>query len=232
MVDQCWPEIGLATVALLRHAGCEVLFDPDQTCCGQPACNSGYQAPGRALAQRVIEQFERARADALVLPSGSCAAQIRHYGPLFAGDDLWLQRARAVAERTFELTQFLHQRGLGSVPGRFAGRVTLHDACHGLRELGCHGEPRALLALVPGLQLVESDQADACCGFGGTFAVKYPEISVAIADRKLDAIAGLGVDAVTAGDASCLLHLRGRLQRRGLQLRTLHLAEILAAGAF
>src|SRR5689334_18169128 len=113
MVDQCWPEIGLATVALLRHAGCEVLFDRDQTCCGQPACNSGYQAPARALAQRVIEQFERAGADALVLPSGSCAAQIRHYGALFAGDARWLPRAEAMAERTFELTQFLHQRGLG-----------------------------------------------------------------------------------------------------------------------
>ena len=232
LVDQVWPEVGLCSALLLRHAGCEVVFDEAQTCCGQPACNTGYQAHGRALAQNVILQWERSRADALVLPSGSCAAQIHHYPGLFADAPDWRSRAERLAAHTFELAQFLaRERRLASVPGRFSGAVGWHDACHGLRDLAIHGEPRALLRLVRGLQLRELPLADACCGFGGTFAVKYPEISVAIADRKLDAIAQAGVDAVVSGDVSCLMHLRGRLQRRGSRVRALHLAEVLAAGA-
>jgi L-lactate dehydrogenase complex protein LldE len=231
LVDQVWPEVGLASAALLRHAGCEVLFDDAQTCCGQPACNTGYAAHGRALAQNVIAQFERTGADALVLPSGSCAAQIHHYPGLFTTMPDWQQRATHLAEHTFELGQFLvHQRKIKSVPGNFVGTVGWHDACHGLRDLGICDEPRALLKMVPGLTLRELPFADACCGFGGTFAVKYPEISVAIADRKVDAIAAASVDAVVSGDVSCLMHLRGRLQRLGSKVRALHLAEVLAAG--
>jgi L-lactate dehydrogenase complex protein LldE len=233
LVDQCWPEVGLASAALLRHAGCEVVFDEEQTCCGQPACNTGYQAQGRPLAQRVIELCERSRCDALVLPSGSCAAQIHHYGDLFADDDGWRRRAEAVAARTFELGQFLvQQRALTSVPGRLQAKVTWHDACHGLRDLGIRDEPRRLLAMVPGVQLVEMAAADACCGFGGTFAVKFPEISVAIADQKVGAILGSRADVVASGDVSCLLHLRGRLQRNAVPVRAMHLAEVLAAGAY
>jgi L-lactate dehydrogenase complex protein LldE len=232
LVDQVWPEVGLCSAQLLRHAGCEVVFDGAQTCCGQPACNTGYPAHGRALAQNVIALWERSRADALVLPSGSCAAQIRHYPGLFANAPEWRARAERLAAHTFELAQFLvQQRRLADVPGRFTGAVGWHDACHGLRDLAIHDEPRALLSLVPGLQLRELPLADACCGFGGTFAVKYPEISVAIADRKIEAIAAAGVDAVCSGDVSCLLHLRGRLQRLGSRVRALHLAEVLAAGA-
>jgi L-lactate dehydrogenase complex protein LldE len=233
LVDQVWPEVGLASVALLRHAGCDVAFDAAQTCCGQPACNTGYPAAGRPLARAVVEQFERSGAEALVVPSGSCAAQIRHYPALVAGDRALAERAAAVAARTFELGQFLaRELQVASVPGRFAGTVTWHDACHGLRDLGIHDEPRRLLRLVPGLQLRELANADACCGFGGTFAVKYPEISVAIADQKVAAIRACAADAVVSGDVSCLLHLRGRLQRERVPVRMLHLAEVLAAGAF
>jgi L-lactate dehydrogenase complex protein LldE len=231
LVDQVWPRVGLAAALLLRRAGCEVVFDRAQTCCGQPACNSGFPRHAHALARNVITLCERARADALVLPSGSCAAQIRHYPQLFPDDAGWRDRATAVAARTFELGQFLCKLGVDTVPGRWDGTVGWHDACHGLRDLGIHDEPRRLLRLVPGLELRELPLADACCGFGGTFAVKYPEISVAIADRKLEAIAHSGVGTVAAGDVSCLLHLRGRLQRSGSPVQALHLAELLCAGA-
>ncbi|MBM4062261.1 MAG: (Fe-S)-binding protein [Planctomycetes bacterium] len=230
LVDQCWPEIGLAAAALLGHAGCEVLADPAATCCGQPFCNSGYPAAARPLAERVLAQFERSGAAALVAPSGSCAAQIRHYPGLFAEDPGLRPRAAHLAARTFELSQFLVARGMTQAPGRFAGRVGWHDSCHGQRDLGIHDEPRALLRSVPGLELVEFPGHDACCGFGGTFAVKLPELSVAIADQKLDAATAAPIDVLGGGDASCLLHLRGRLQRRGSRLRVMHLAELLAHG--
>jgi L-lactate dehydrogenase complex protein LldE len=232
MVDQCWPSIGLAAARLLRLAGCEVLFDQAQTCCGQPACNTGYQQDGRRLARAVIEQFERSGAEAMVLPSGSCTAQIHHYPGLFAAEPSWQQRATAVAERTFELSQFLvEQRQLSAVPGRHPGKVALHDACHGLRDLGVHRQPRALLAMVEGLQLVELPDPGACCGFGGTFSVKLPDLATAIADHKLATVAAAGVDTVVSVDASCLLHLRTRLQRLQQPVRTLHLAEVLVGGA-
>lgn len=229
LVDQVWPEVGTAAVRLLRDAGCEVLFDPQQTCCGQPACNSGYPSQAVDLAKRVIQGFEDSGADALVLPSGSCAAQIAHYPSLFAGDEGWKHRAVALAMRTHELSWFLvHRAPLTRVRGSFAGTVGWHDSCHALRDLGLVDEGRRLLARVPGLQLVELDNAADCCGFGGTFAIKLPDVSVAIADRKLEGIARAKVDAVVGGDVSCLLHLRGRLERTGSRVRTLHFAELLA----
>jgi L-lactate dehydrogenase complex protein LldE len=230
LVDQSWPGIGLAAGRLLEHAGCEVIVDRDQTCCGQPFCNSGYPRLAEPLAKNVIAGFERSRAEALVAPSGSCAAQIHHYPALFAGDPSWRARAERLAASTFELSQFLVQRGMTKAPGTFRGRVAWHDACHGLRDLGVRDEPRALLRSVAGLELVEVAGHDACCGFGGTFAVKLPELSVAIADHKLDAVQRAGVDVLASGDASCLMHLRGRLERRAVPVRTMHLAELLAHG--
>jgi len=232
LVDQCWPSIGLAAAKLLEHTGCEVITDRDQTCCGQPFCNSGYPRLAEPLAKKVIDAFERSGAEALIAPSGSCAAQVHHYPGLFAAEPAWLERAERLAARTFELSQFLVQRGMQKAPGSFVGRVAWHDACHGLRDLGVRDEPRALLRTVAGLELVEIAAAEACCGFGGTFAVKLPELSVAIADHKIDQVERAAVDVLASGDASCLLHLRGRLERRGLPVRTMHLAELLAHGLY
>lgn len=227
LVDQLWPSIAIGTVRVLRRLGCEVVFDAGATCCGQPAFNSGYRDHARDLARRVIEWSERIAADFVVLPSGSCAAMVHHFAELF--DDGWRERASALASRTRELAGFItRELGIADVGARWSGRVTWHDACHGLRDLGIRDEPRALLSGVRGLELVELDGADACCGFGGTFSVKYPEISVAIADGKLAAIEASGVDAVVSGDASCLMHLGGRLSRRGSAVRVVHLAEVLA----
>lgn len=230
LVDQIEPDVGVATVALLRHAGCEVVFDHSQTCCGQPACNSGYPSSATALAKNVIASFERSGAEALVLPSGSCAAQIRHYASLFTDEQEWRERALALSMRTFELSWFLvHRCGLKSVPGRFSGAVAFHDSCHGLRDLGLGQEGRDLLRMVDGLRLVDLQHSDDCCGFGGTFAVKHPELSVAIADHKIEAITRAGVDVVTGGDVSCLMHLRTRLQAIGSAVRAVHIAELLTS---
>jgi len=228
LVDQLYPEVGVACVRVLRRAGCEVSYDPDQTCCGQPAFNSGYKDEGLAVARHFLEVFERSEADAIVVPSGSCTAMIRHL-PRWFDDPGEKERARAVATRTHELSAFLvHELGCVDLGARFDGRVTWHDACHGLRELGLSDEPRRLIRNVAGTELVEMEPGEACCGFGGTFSVKFPEVSVAILDRKLDALAD--VDAIVSGDVSCLMQIGGRLSRLGSRLRTMHLAELLAAG--
>jgi L-lactate dehydrogenase complex protein LldE len=229
LVDQLWPSAGAGAVTVLRRVGCSVEFDEAQTCCGQPAFNTGYRKEARALAARFIEILEASSADAIVSPSGSCTAMVHHYEDLFA-EPRWKQRARAVAERTYELSSFLVNRlGVEDVGASFSGRLTWHDACHGLRELGIRHEPRRLLHHVRGVELVEVPGSDTCCGFGGTFSVKYPEISVAMLDQKLSAIEAAGVDAVVAGDASCLMQIEGRLTRTGSRVRALHLAEVLAA---
>ena len=230
LVDQLWPSIGAGAVAVLRRAGCEVAFDERQTCCGQPAFNSGYRSEARPLARRFIEIFEEAGADAIVSPSGSCTAMVRHFPELFPDDGAWRARARAVAERTHELSSFLvNVLRVEDVGASFRGRVTWHDACHGLRDLRLHGEPRRLLRRVRGVELVELPNADACCGFGGTFSVKYPELSAAIVDEKLEAIARADVRAVVSGDASCLMQIGGRLSRSGSSVRAMHVAELLAS---
>lgn len=227
LVDQLCPEVGVATVRVLRRAGCEVTYDPGQTCCGQPAFNSGYKAEGQAVARHFLEVYERTGPDAIVLPSGSCTAMIRHL-PRWFDDPDEQARARAVAERTHELAHFLVEvLGCADVGARFDGRVTWHDACHGLRELGLKDQPRKLIANVAGAELVEMEPGESCCGFGGTFSVKYPELSVAILDRKLEALAD--VDAVVSSDVSCLMQIGGRLARRGSRVRTMHLAELLAS---
>ena len=176
-----------------------------------------------------MELCEESNADAIVSPSGSCTAMVHHYVELFPDDDPWQARARALAGRTFELSSFLVRvLKVEDVGARFRGRVTWHDACHGLRDLNLHDEPRRLIKQVREAEFVELENADACCGFGGTFSVKYPEISAAIVDQKIEAIERAGVDAVVSGDASCLMQIGGRLSRIGSKTRMMHLAELLA----
>lgn len=231
LADQLWPGAAVGAVKVLRRVGCSVEFDERQTCCGQPAFNTGYRPEACALARRFIEIFESSGAEAIVSPSGSCTAMVRHYEDLLDSAG-WRARARAVAERTYELSSFLVNRlGVEDLGASFPGRLTWHDACHGLRDLGIREEPRRLLRHVRGAELVELPNAESCCGFGGTFSVKYPEISVAILDQKVDSIEGAGVDAVVSGDASCLMQIGGRLSRRGSSVRALHLAEVLASSA-
>lgn len=230
LVDQLWPSVATSTVEVLRRVGCEVTFDPRQTCCGQPAYNTGYRGDLRTLAERFIEIFEDDRIDAVVSPSGSCTAMIRHFKTLFNGDDRWRERSHALTSRCYELSDFLvNVLKTDDVGARFDGRVTWHDACHGLRELGLHSEPRRLIRNVRGSTFVELEEADVCCGFGGTFSVKYPEISVAILEQKIAAIERAGVDTVVSGDASCLMQMGGRLRRNGSNVRAMHLAELLAS---
>ena len=229
LADQLWPSAAVGAVGVLRRLGCAVEFDERQTCCGQPAFNTGYRPAARTLARRQIEIFESSAADAIVSPSGSCTAMVHHYDQLF-DDSAWRARARGVADRTHELSSFLvNQLGVEDVGASFSGQLTWHDACHGLRDLGIKDEPRKRLRRVTGAELVELPNAEACCGFGGTFSVKYPEISVAILDEKVDAIERAGVDAVVSGDASCLMQIAGRLSRRGSMVRAMHLAEVLAS---
>lgn len=232
LVDQVWTSIGTSSVAVLRRAGCEVEFDQRQTCCAQPAFNTGYLREARHVARRFISIFEESKADAIVSPSGSCTAMVRHYPQLFADDPKWLARAQEIAVKTHELSSFLVRvLKVEDVGASWEGRLTWHDACHGLRDLNIRSEPRTLIRNVRGAEFVEMDNADACCGFGGTFAVKYPEISVAILDQKIDAIERAGVQAVVSGDASCLMQIGGRLSRKGSKVRVMHLAELLSHGS-
>jgi L-lactate dehydrogenase complex protein LldE len=229
LVDLMRPRIGFAALRLLQAAGCEVVVPPTQTCCGQPGYNSGDRAGARKLAQKLIAEFERC--EYVVAPSGSCAGMIRaHYAELFAELPSWQARVSALAAKTYELTDFLQRVAkLEAVPGRFEGIVTYHDSCSGLRELGIKRQPRALLERVPGLSLTEMEEAEACCGFGGTFAVKFGAVSTRIVDVKCDRIAAAKADAVVLGDLGCMLNIEGRLRRRGdTHTRVLHVAEVLA----
>ena len=228
LVDLIRPSVGFAAVKLLEQAGCTVEVPRAQTCCGQPAYNSGDRADAAAIARQVVAAFEGF--EYVVAPSGSCAAMIReHYPALLADDSDWEARAVAVAVRTHELVSFLTDvRGLRAVEARFDGTVTYHDSCSGLRELGVQAQPRALLGSVDGLTLTELPDADVCCGFGGTFCVKYPDISNRMVEDKADAIAATGADTLLAGDLGCLLNMAGKLKRPGVAVKTRHVAEVLA----
>jgi L-lactate dehydrogenase complex protein LldE len=232
LVDLMRPRIGFAAIELLEAAGCEVVVPETQTCCGQPGYNSGDRASALRLARKVLAEFDEC--EYVVAPSGSCAGMIRtHYPDLFrdAPDDL--ARAQALCAKTYELTDFLvNVARVDSLPVSFDGTITYHDACAGLRELGIKTQPRALLAKVSGLKLTEMAQPEQCCGFGGTFAVKYGDISAHIAERKCADIAACGVDAVVLGDLGCMLNIEGRLRRRGDTVtRVLHVAEVLAGSS-
>ncbi len=228
LVDLFRPSVGFAAVKLLEQAGCSVSVPRLQTCCGQPAHNSGDRKDTRALARQVIDAFEPY--DYVVAPSGSCAGMIReHYPILFPDDAATAERAQSLARRTYELVSFLRDvRGMDRVEARFDGKVTYHDACSGLRELKIKEQPRRLLQSVAGLELVELPGAETCCGFGGTFCVKYPEISNRMVDDKAAAIEGTGADTLLAGDLGCLLNMAGKLKRRGASVHVRHVAEVLA----
>ncbi len=228
LVDLFRPTVGFAAVKLLERAGCAVTVPAAQTCCGQPAYNAGDRADTRAIAEGVIAAFEPF--DATVAPSGSCAGMIRHHYPaLFAGDPVWEGRAKSLAAKTFELVSFLvDECGVASVEARHEGRVTYHDSCSSLREMGVRAQPRQLLGTVEGLELAELSARDVCCGFGGTFCVKYPDISGRMVADKAKDIAATGADEVLAGDMGCLLNIAGRLSREGSAVRARHVAEVLA----
>jgi L-lactate dehydrogenase complex protein LldE len=229
LVDMMRPSIGFATLRLLKAAGCEVVVPDTQTCCGQPGYNSGDQDAAKALALKLLKEFDDC--EYVVLPSGSCAGMIRvHYPALFKDDPALSESFQRLAARTFELTDFLANIAkLNVVPGDYSGSLTYHDSCSGLRELGVQVQPRALLAKMPGVKIVEMREATTCCGFGGTFSVKFGEISTRMADNKCEHIAATGADAIVAGDLGCLLNIEGRLRRRGdLNTRVLHIAEVLA----
>lgn len=216
IVDQIFPQVGMAMAEVLERCGCEVEFRADQTCCGQPAFNSGYREEARRVADHFQRVFEGA--EYIVVPSGSCAAMIAHHHP-------------RPDSRVWEFSQFLTDvLQIDDVGARLDRVVTYHDSCHALRELKIKDAPRRLLLNVRGLQLVEMDAAEECCGFGGTFSVKFPDVSGAMARTKIDSILRTGADTVVSIDSSCLMQLQGALSRDGSKIRAMHLAEVLASG--
>jgi L-lactate dehydrogenase complex protein LldE len=231
LVDLFRPTIGFAAVKLLEQAGCTVEAPRAQTCCGQPAYNAGDRADAKAVARQVIAAF--AGYDYVVAPSGSCAGMVKvHYPEMFADDPAELSRAEDLAARTYELVSFLTDvRGLDAVAVQWARSVTYHDACSGLRELGIREQPRRLLASVEGLRLHELPGAEVCCGFGGTFSVKYPDISDKMVGDKAAEIAATGAECLLAGDLGCLLNMAGKLTRMGHRVEVRHIAEVLAGMA-
>lgn len=228
LVDLIRPSIGFASVKLLQQAGCRVAVPRAQTCCGQPAYNSGDRPDARALALKTISAFEAY--DYVVAPSGSCAGMLKHHYPELLGDDPeTAERARAFADKVHELISFLVDvRGMNRVKARYQGSVTYHDSCAGLRELGVKAQPRQLLGSVEGLKLQEMEDAEVCCGFGGTFSIKYPAISNAIVEKKTAHIAASNAPCLLGGDLGCLLNMAGKLSREGKHIEVRHVAEVLA----
>jgi L-lactate dehydrogenase complex protein LldE len=234
--DVLFPDVGRATVAVLERLGHEVVFPQDQTCCGQMHTNTGYQGDAVGLVRHHVEVFEQALAagcEAIVAPSGSCAGSVRHQHAAVArrfGDDELASRAEAVADRTYELSQLLVDvLGVTDVGASFPHRVTYHPTCHSLRLLGVGDAPLRLLRQVRGIDLVELPAAETCCGFGGTFSVKNADTSTAMLADKMSAVLTTRAEVVTAGDASCLMHIGGGLSRLKTGVRPVHLAEILAS---
>ena len=229
LVDRFYPGVGHATVAILERAGVEVTVPADQTCCGQPAFNGGFCDDARAMARHTIDVLSKS-ADPVIVPSGSCADMVvNHYQELFADDPAYLAKARELAGRTYELSQFLVDvLGITDTGARPSGRLAYHASCHGLRGLGLSAAPRALLKSAAGDRSADLPDAETCCGFGGLFAIKMPHVSNAMLQSKLDAIGASGADTVVATDVSCLMHISGGLRRRGMQVRTAHIAEVLA----
>ena len=228
LVDLVRPSVGFSAVKLLEAAGCDVAVPEAQTCCGQPAYNSGDKADAKAIARQTIKVFEGY--DYIVAPSGSCAGMLsKHYPELFEGDDAMSARARDLARRTYELISFLTDvRGMTSVYAEFDGAVTYHDSCSSLREMHVRTQPRKLLQSIDGVEIRELTFNEACCGFGGTFCVKYPDISNKMVSDKCADISETGAETVLAGDMGCLLNIAGKLKREGSSVEVRHIAEVLA----
>src|SRR6266404_2037210 len=228
LVDQLFPEVGMSVVSVLRGLGAEVDFPADQTCCGQPAFNSGFTTEARELAKRFIAIFENS--EYVVAPSGSCTSMVRVFYPeLFRDDPDWHKRAESLASRTYEFTEFVvNVLGVEDVGAAYHGKVALHQSCHLLRELNVRTEPQRLLRSVKGIELVELERAEACCGFGGLFSIKYPHISGSILQDKLDSVEKSGAAVVVASDVGCLMHIAGGLSRQAAAATTMHIAELLA----
>ncbi|MGA2198050.1 MAG: (Fe-S)-binding protein [Bryobacteraceae bacterium] len=229
IVDQLFPKVGLAMADVLERLGFEVDFPESQTCCGQPAFNTGYRGEARAVARHFLDTFESS--PLIVIPSGSCTAMIaHHFAELFHKEPETLARVHSLEKRVFEFSTFLTQvAGVEDVGARLDDIVTFHDGCHALRELGVKDAPRRLLARVRGLEVRELSPAEECCGFGGTFAVKFSELSGAMVRTKVDAILRTGARTVVSLDCSCLMQIQGALSRAGSNVRTMHLAEVLAS---
>jgi L-lactate dehydrogenase complex protein LldE len=228
LVDLFRPSVGFSSVELLEHAGCEVEVPMAQTCCGQPAYNSGDRADTKAIALQVMDNFEEF--DFVVAPSGSCAAMIKkHYPEVFEGDEKNLARANALSEKTYELVSFLTDiMFITKTHGAFTGTVTYHDSCSGLRELGIKKQPRKLLANMDGVEIFEMQDSEVCCGFGGTFCVKYSDISNSMVTKKTASIDEAEADVLVAGDMGCLMNMAGKLKRQGSKVQVRHIAEVLA----
>ena len=229
LVDQLFPSVGVAMTQVLEGLGYSVDFPEGQTCCGQPAFNSGYRAEARTVARHFLNTFESC--EAIVVPSGSCTSMIvHHFGELFPKEPETLARVHALEKRVWEFATFLTEAaGVDDVGARFEQVVTFHDGCHALRELGVKASPRRLLSRVRGLELREMVPAEECCGFGGTFSVKFAELSGAMAGAKIEAIERTGARTVVSLDCSCLMQIQGALSRARSEIRTMHLAEVLAS---
>jgi L-lactate dehydrogenase complex protein LldE len=229
LVDGIYPEVGEAMVKIFDKLGIQVDCPGDQTCCGQPAFNSGYRTAARRAARHFIEVFESA--ETIVCPSGSCVSMVKHHYPeLFPDDVTWERRAHRVGRNIFEFSQYLVDvLGVDDFNARYNGTVTYHDSCHLLRKLGVAEQPRQLIGKVRGANFVEMQDSDHCCGFGGTFSIKYPDISTAMVADKVDKIIHTGADAVIGCDVSCLMNIQGRLSRIGSKVATMHIAELLAS---
>ncbi len=228
-IDQLYPQVAFNTVKILEKAGCTVSYNTQQTCCGQPAFNAGFWGESKDVCTKFIQDFDGA--DYIVSPSASCAGFIRNnYGKLFE-NNAFQSPAKKVSSQIFELSEFLVKiLGVTALGASFNGKATFHDSCAGLRECNIKAEPRALLSQVEGLELVEMNDNETCCGFGGSFAVKYDTISVAMADQKIDNAIDTEAEYIISTDMSCLMHIDGRINHNGQQIKVIHLADILASG--
>jgi L-lactate dehydrogenase complex protein LldE len=228
-IDQLYPHVAFNTVKILEKAGCTVAYNTQQTCCGQPAFNAGFWGESKDVCTKFVQDFDGA--DYIVSPSASCAGFVRNnYGKLFE-NNAFQSPAKKVATQIFELSEFLVKiLGVTDLGASFNGKATYHDSCAGLRECNIKAEPRALLNKVNGLELVEMNDNETCCGFGGSFAVKYDTISVAMADQKIDNAIATDAEYIISTDMSCLMHLDGRINHNGQQIKVIHLADVLTSG--